>query len=499
MNRIIRGSHFRGLRWGAVVAALILSMVIAGNQAWGAPAPYTLSSTVLGAGVQATVAGQGLAAPNAPQQFEDVPPGNTFYDFINNIYLDGIVSGYPCGGVGEPCVAPGNRPYYRPNNNVTRGQMSKFLDLGRRNIADAIGTRLVITNPTQIGIVISSTTTDSLDAFNASGNEAIQAGCLTPGVNCWAFYGYGAGGDRAGVFSAGRGLYASSSDANYPGVTGFTTGANAAGVQGHGTSSSSYGLESISDAYRSTYITRTDPGWFALEVDRQPTEPASNNVANFELGVRVAGNLTVLGSKSGYVVDAMQNVGTEALEAGDVVTIVGNSAPVLGEIPVVTVKKASSAYDTGVVGIVDQMLYVPDAATKAAYEAQENARRAAMSANAAAQQAALKDGVKVDAPTVDVPEALINDAQGTVHAVDNLTRAAPGGYLNVVTLGSYKGIKVDASFGAIHAGDLLTSSPHAGYAMKVSDRAQANGAVIGKALGNLDSGTGLIPVMVTLK
>ena len=38
-------------------------------------------------------------------------------------------------------------------------------------------------------------------------------------------------------------------------------------------------------------------------------------------------------------------------------------------------------------------------------------------------------------------------------------RRARGGYANVVTLGSYKTVKVDASFGAIHAGDMLTTSP----------------------------------------
>ena len=38
----------------------------------------------------------------------------------------GIVGGYPCGGPAEPCVGPTNRPYFRPNNPVTRGQMSKI-------------------------------------------------------------------------------------------------------------------------------------------------------------------------------------------------------------------------------------------------------------------------------------------------------------------------------------------------------------------------------------
>jgi uncharacterized delta-60 repeat protein len=60
------------------------------------------------------------------QTFEDVIPGSTFYVFIERVASRGIVSGYPCGGAGEPCVAPGNRPYFRPFNNATRGQMSKI-------------------------------------------------------------------------------------------------------------------------------------------------------------------------------------------------------------------------------------------------------------------------------------------------------------------------------------------------------------------------------------
>jgi hypothetical protein len=60
-------------------------------------------------------------------------------------------------------------------------------------------------------------------------------------------------------------------------------------------------------------------------------------------------------------------------------------------------------------------------------------------------------------------------------------------------------VKADANFGAIRAGDLLTTSPHAGYAMKVTDKAAATGAIIGKALSSLDKGTGTVTVMVTLK
>jgi hypothetical protein len=59
--------------------------------------------------------------------------------------------------------------------------------------------------------------------------------------------------------------------------------------------------------------------------------------------------------------------------------------------------------------------------------------------------------------------------------------------------------KVSAENGAIHPGDLLVSSSKIGYAMKGTDRSLLTGAVIGKAMGNLDSGTGVIEVLVTLQ
>jgi len=59
--------------------------------------------------------------------------------------------------------------------------------------------------------------------------------------------------------------------------------------------------------------------------------------------------------------------------------------------------------------------------------------------------------------------------------------------------------KVSAENGPIHRGDLLVSSSTPGYAMKGTDRNRMLGAVIGKAMGTLDSGTGVIEVVVTLQ
>jgi hypothetical protein len=59
--------------------------------------------------------------------------------------------------------------------------------------------------------------------------------------------------------------------------------------------------------------------------------------------------------------------------------------------------------------------------------------------------------------------------------------------------------KVDARYGAIDVGDLLTTSPTPGHAMKTSDPFKAFGAVIGKALRPLKDGQGLIPILIALQ
>jgi hypothetical protein len=59
--------------------------------------------------------------------------------------------------------------------------------------------------------------------------------------------------------------------------------------------------------------------------------------------------------------------------------------------------------------------------------------------------------------------------------------------------------KVTTENGPIKVGDLLVASSTPGRAMKGTDRSLLTGAVLGKALGNLGSGTGVIEVLVTLQ
>lgn len=165
----------------------------------------------------------------------------------------------------------------------------------------------------------------------------------------------------------------------------------------------------------------------------------------FQGNVVVAGNLTVTGSKSGYVVDIARNDGPEPLEQGDLVIVTGAGDPVVGDIPVPLVRKADLEASTAIIGVVD-----------AVYR---------------------------------------NDGEGHGQFADG--PAGPGDYLSIVTLGSFRAVKVDAGYGAIQPGDLLVSSPTPGHAMRAG--APAAGTVVGKALSSLESGTGSVAVMVTLQ
>lgn len=54
-----------------------------------------------------------IATPSGTPTFSDVAPGSAFYDYVETAAGRGIVSGYADGS-------------FRPNNNVTRGQLSKI-------------------------------------------------------------------------------------------------------------------------------------------------------------------------------------------------------------------------------------------------------------------------------------------------------------------------------------------------------------------------------------
>jgi len=118
----------------------------------------------------------GFSDPATGQTFEDVPPGSTFYDFIERLASRGFIGGYACGGAGEPCVPPENRPYFRPDNNATRGQIAKI-------VSNAAGFTDPATGQTFEDVPVGSTFYDFVERL--ASRDIVQGySCGGPGEPC---------------------------------------------------------------------------------------------------------------------------------------------------------------------------------------------------------------------------------------------------------------------------------------------------------------------------
>jgi hypothetical protein len=224
-------------------------------------------------------------------------------------------------------------------------------------------------------------------------------------------------------------------------------------------------------------------GWGFEFRDSSATVPSLNptgqwaNVATGSLVVN--GSLTATGGKGGYIVERFVNAYDDTLEEGDVIVIAEDQSDLsYGErdaIPIPEADIASQAYDRRVCGIVSEVHG----------EVTEIRRPGAKRGRSQKRQATTKIEARSFTPDEleEIPTEQVQEGQiGTM-----------------VTLGAYATCKVDASYGAIKPGDLLTTSPTKGHAQKVLDPAQAVGAILGKALGSRTRGQGKIPVLVLLQ
>ncbi len=65
--------------------------------------------------------------PSNQQTYTDVPPSQTFWLYIERLSGRGVISGYQCGVPPAGPCDPQNRPWFLPDNTVTRGQTSKIV------------------------------------------------------------------------------------------------------------------------------------------------------------------------------------------------------------------------------------------------------------------------------------------------------------------------------------------------------------------------------------
>ena len=103
-------------------------------------------------------------------------------------------------------------------------------------------------------------------------------------------------------------------------------------------------------------------------------------------------------------------------------------------------------------------------------------------------------GVVLGAEQVSIGETM--GARGSELASSDAANAGETRQVPVAMTGLVK-CKADASYGEIRPGDLLSTSPTPGHAMRVDD--PQPGTILGKALEPLEVGTGLIRILVTLR
>ena len=309
------------------------------------------------------------------------------------------------------------------------------------------------------------TSSTGIGLYGGSTATPFYSNAYTQGVYGFSEHGYGVLGTTGDSGKAGVYGIAPSTATGSAGVYGVAKGPSGYGVRGYASGSAGYGGYFSSSSYRGLYAGTYSSSDYAAYI--------YNSSGSSQPGIYVRGTIVASGSKAGYVVDIAVNDGPETLETGDLVVVTGHGEPVAGEIPLIRVRKSATAASSAIVGVVDQPFTVPPPELAEAD----------------------LDISGLEADTKRSIQPLPGPAASSASLTDG-TGIAPGEYLSVVTLGSFKAIKADATGGPIRPGSLLVSSPEPGHAMAADNH--GCGTVIGKALGGLDSGTGLIPVMVTL-
>jgi hypothetical protein len=205
--------------------------------------------------------------PPDGQCFADVSASSPFYAFVNRIFQQDLVTGYPCGGFAEPCD-PESRPYYRPNNNVTRQQMAKFIDNARRLPEIHIET-ISVNAP----IYVSNTVGDAIYAEVSASTSA-------------ALHGKAYSADGQGVYgtnTSGDGVFGYSLGVNGTGVHGYSYSGDAIG----GYSITGDGVQASSSSGRAVYGYSTGTGYGVYG-----SAPAPAQAGHFSGNVQITGNLS---------------------------------------------------------------------------------------------------------------------------------------------------------------------------------------------------------------
>jgi hypothetical protein len=107
--------------------------------------------------------------------------------------------------------------------------------------------------------------------------------------------------------------------------------------------------------------------------------------------------------------------------------------------------------------------------------------------------------LKVSEQEYDSKVAGIVSGAGGIHPGITLQQSGVLEGKSLIAIAGRVYCKADARSASIEPGDLLTTSNVPGHAMKATERDRSHGAIIGKAMSSLTSGTGLVLVLVNLQ
>jgi hypothetical protein len=324
--------------------------------------------------------------------------------------------------------------------------------------------------------------------YNGRGLNVSVSGSEGRGVSVLATGMGGIGVNAVATSLGGRGIYASSMGSNGNGVTAYTRGDASRGLTAETHGKYSIGMYIVTRNISS-------PGMYVRTTDQQ-----SN-------GMNV--------STVGYNSDGVRVVTTNGLSEGVVASTSGEDSAAL----------CGSAYGPGSYGV--QAYSSSDSAVWADTDRADHMYgvqtpdyiRAARYDTGASDLAEYMPVDRDAAPgTVLVigPEGKLRPSESAYDTrVIGIVSTEPGVTLGTHGDGNYGEAlvavagqvpcRVDAGYGAISPGDLLSTSDTPGHAMKaeptiISGRGfYPDGTILGKAMGTLGSGTGTIEVLVTLQ
>lgn len=273
--------------------------------------------------------------------------------------------------------------------------------------------------------------------------------------------------------------YAQTYDENSKGVLVYTYGENSDGVYAYAYGDDSYGVCAISQNDHAIVAnTRRSDGRYGLYTDDS---------------IYVGGKLEVVGSVDPIITECFSADPDVDYEVGDVVILNKKSAKL---------EPCTIANDTKVVGVVGPTLVIEDSEISVVIMGYRGARpdqeysgiqkeqlKQLEARESSLQQKQIENN---DSEIIEELKHEIGLLKIDIEEAESVTR-------QVVR------VKADASYAPIEIGDLLTTSPTHGHAMKAQPvqisgiELYRPGTLIGKAMEPLESGTGMIEVFVTLQ